>query len=60
MDKLLVPVKKRILKTFQNEVASELGVSLRKAKLRKVSGNLTEKQKGFSGTSSDGLMVKER
>jgi|GEM_PF-6913362 len=42
MDKLSVPTKKKRLKVFNNEGASELGVSLKKAKLRKVPNNSTE------------------
>lgn len=57
MNKTLVPNKKRRLKTFRNEVVSELGVSLRESKLRKSSGNLTAGQSGLLSGPAGGEMV---
>ena len=59
MNKTLVPNKKRRLKTFRNEVVSELGVSLRESKLRKSSGNLTARQSGLLSGPAGGEMVKK-
>jgi small acid-soluble spore protein D (minor alpha/beta-type SASP) len=58
MNKTLVPSKKRRLKTFKNEIASELGVSLKDSKPREYSGNLTAMQNGMLGGPVGGEMVR--